>query len=142
MQQTAAPEPLSVLSLQRCREVLGPNCPLKDAQLERLRDELTALADISLEEGLHRRQGDAGNAFHFALTLIPREQHYEIEERAAILEVDGGLQRVEAEDAALKGWAQRAATSGSGERLPTRAATLAVDAANDRASFLTSPDQY
>ncbi len=95
-----------MLSLQRCREVLGPNCSLTDAQVERLRDELAAFADISLDEGRHRRQGDGKNAFEAALKLVPREQHYEIAERAAIMEVDGGVQRVEAEDAALKAWAQ------------------------------------
>lgn len=35
-----------MLSLERCRELLGPGCQLSDEELERLREQLYALADI------------------------------------------------------------------------------------------------
>jgi hypothetical protein len=38
-----------MLSLERCREILGTECALSDAELELLRDQLAALADIVLE---------------------------------------------------------------------------------------------
>lgn len=37
-----------MLSLEQCRRLLGPGCELSDEELERLRDELYALADIAV----------------------------------------------------------------------------------------------
>jgi hypothetical protein len=39
-----------MLSLRRCRDILGPSCPLTDLQVEALRDEMVCLAEISLEQ--------------------------------------------------------------------------------------------
>jgi hypothetical protein len=38
-----------MLSLRRCRELLGPNCSLTDFQVESLRDEMSAFADILID---------------------------------------------------------------------------------------------
>ena len=39
---------MPVLSLRTCRELLGPRCLLSDAELETLRDQLYALAELTL----------------------------------------------------------------------------------------------
>jgi len=44
-----------MLSLDQCRRVLGPECQLTDAELERLRDEMYALADIAITTLLEAR---------------------------------------------------------------------------------------
>ena len=46
-----------VLLLQRCRELLESNSPVTDEELELLRDQLYALADIAITVFLQRRGG-------------------------------------------------------------------------------------
>lgn len=93
-----------MLSLRRCREILGPACCATDSQLELLRDQLMAIADIALVMGRERLGSEAASAFDEKLKSVPAEQREEIAERAAIIEIDGGLPRVEAEEAALQTW--------------------------------------
>lgn len=93
-----------MLSLRRCREILGSSCSATDSQLESLRDQLMAIADIALELGRERLMVGVASAFHERLKLVPGEEREEIAERAAIMEIDGGLQRAEAEEAALQTW--------------------------------------
>jgi len=112
----AAPRRPSVLSLRRCREILGSSCPAADSELELLRDQLMAIADIALEMGREKLGTGTASTFHETLELIPREQQEEIVERAAIMEFDGGLRRGEAEEAALQKWA-RAQLNGKCERI-------------------------
>jgi hypothetical protein len=38
-----------MLSLEKCREILGPECKLSDAELEALRDQLYQLAEVAIE---------------------------------------------------------------------------------------------
>lgn len=38
-----------MLSLQKCRLLLGPNCELTDSQIDQIRQELYALAHIALD---------------------------------------------------------------------------------------------
>jgi hypothetical protein len=45
-----------MLSLDQCRQILGPECQLTDGELEQLRDELYALADIALTSFLELRE--------------------------------------------------------------------------------------
>ena len=48
-----------MLSIERCRYVLGADCQLTDGELERLRDDLYALADVTITAFLEQRlQGD------------------------------------------------------------------------------------
>jgi len=37
-----------MLTLERCREILGPNCPLTYEELSALRDQLRVVADLAL----------------------------------------------------------------------------------------------
>jgi hypothetical protein len=94
----------SVLSLSRCREILGSSCPETDSELEALRDQLMAIADIALAIGREGVKSGAASTFHERLKLVSDEQREEIVERAAIMEIDGGLRRAEAEEAALEIW--------------------------------------
>jgi hypothetical protein len=48
-----------MISLDECRKLLGPTCELSDEELERLRDDLYALADIVVTAFLERREADA-----------------------------------------------------------------------------------
>lgn len=111
---------VKVLSLQKCRELLGYNSTLSDSSLELLRDQLYAFADIATTELIEQgRNGCAENSFGNGLQLVanpealavpseaedfeeflrllPAEEHEESEERAAVLEYDGGLMRNQAE---------------------------------------------
>jgi hypothetical protein len=108
------------LSLARCREILGNDCPESDADLERLRDQLYGFARV-VAETLHRqpRKGvvprplnDAGGVFEGetgqspqpsfsnVLATLPDDERYALEERAGIHE-DSGLDRSAAECAAF-----------------------------------------
>jgi hypothetical protein len=93
-----------VVDLRRCREILGPDCSLTDEQLELLRDQLVGLADIALEAG--RGSNGATSGFDTVLSLAPEAQRQEIDERASIMEFDGGLQRALAEEAAFNDFAR------------------------------------
>ncbi|MEI8063412.1 MAG: hypothetical protein WCH84_05050 [Verrucomicrobiota bacterium] len=44
------------LPLNRCREILGNDCGMTDAELELLRDELYALADTAISEFVHQHR--------------------------------------------------------------------------------------
>jgi hypothetical protein len=50
-----------MISLDRCRQILGPHCHLSDADLALVREHLYALAQTTVELFLERRrdQGDA-----------------------------------------------------------------------------------
>ena len=91
-----------MLTLRRCREILGPACSLADSKLELLRDDLTALADIALEVGREKFRQAASNTFEEALRLVPDELREETIERAAIVEFDGNFEQSRAEEVALK----------------------------------------
>lgn len=41
-----------MLSIERCREILGPDCPLSDEELAAMRDQLRDLALIAIEHAL------------------------------------------------------------------------------------------
>lgn len=49
-QKAAAPR--LALSIARCREVLGPECKLSNAEIEQLLGQLQAIAEVVIE-GLH-----------------------------------------------------------------------------------------
>lgn len=60
-----------MLDLDQCRQVLGPGCQLSDEDLERLRDQLYALADITIAAFLERRERDRASALR--QTADPQE---------------------------------------------------------------------
>lgn len=113
-----------MLSLKRCQEILGADSPETESDLELLRDQLYGLARVAVEAcPPQRRRNSQRNApdaagqaldgaardnepqepacFSDALARLPEEERYEVEERAGIMEFDGGLARGAAEQAAF-----------------------------------------
>jgi hypothetical protein len=114
-----------MLSLQRCREILGQDCSLNDEELETLRNQLYGLADVvTTVLDTHLRQNGSLNSlvvkprskntskgsrhpsqekrrFETELALLPEDVRTVILERTSIMEFDGGLARDVAEMAAL-----------------------------------------
>lgn len=92
-----------MFSLERCRSILGREYALDDEQLITLRDQLYGLADVVIEkfrvqkeiygdgEAEDSRQGD----YRAALSLLPENEREDVEERAAIIEFEGGEGRDE-----------------------------------------------
>ena len=92
-----------MLPLDECRRILGPDCDLSDRDLERLRGQLCDLAAVTiavLEE--QRQAGPAMEGSEAKLEMIPEDDRDEVEERAAIVEFQGGMSRPEAERLAVQ----------------------------------------
>lgn len=79
-----------MLSTRRCRELLSAHDHLTDSEVETLRDQLSALAEVLLG-ALPRRSA-----------VVSADRLEELEERAAILEFDAGFSREAAERRAAK----------------------------------------
>jgi hypothetical protein len=95
-----------VFSLERCRNILGRDCALDDEQVKRLRDQLYGLADIVIDElrdqpKIKRNDGQERGVYKAALGLLPESEREDVEERAAIIEFEGGVARGEAEQKAI-----------------------------------------
>ena len=113
-----------MLKLERCREILGDDCRLSDAELQLLLDQLYGLADVATTAFVETRRGNGpqtapeakirafgGGAdvehvhepvgFQDAIRLLPEDERGDLEERAAVHEVEGGLDRDAAERAAF-----------------------------------------
>lgn len=85
------------LTVAECRQRLGDDAPdLDDAQLLEVRDRLYDLAAVVLKRG--RSLEDTTTKA--VLALSPSDRH-DVEERAAIMQYDGGLTRDQAERLAL-----------------------------------------
>lgn len=125
-----------MLTVERCREILGDDCTMSDAELELFRDQLHGLADVAttafIEEqkrlrnapqtaleakirpfrGQHDIRHDTGHDkepinFQDAIRSLSEDERHDLEERAAIHEFDGGLDRKAAEHAAFCDWWRR-----------------------------------
>jgi hypothetical protein len=119
----------AMLSLERCRSLIGPDTNVCDAQLEQLRKDLYSLANAALESFRHREKphnkypaGQNPPPLHKAtapesISLLPVAERYLLEERAAILEFEAGLNRQDAERQALLEWAR---PSSSGRQVQQR----------------------
>ena len=110
-----------MFSLARCRAILGDDSPESDADLSRLREHLYGMARMVVEacsgKRCEKRSPRAPNAprrafktgareiapagFSGDSALLLEDERYEVEERAAIQEFDGGLDRSAAERAAF-----------------------------------------
>ena len=67
------PKPSSRLSISICRDLIGPGCSLTDEEVATLRDQLYSVAEA-------------------ITSLMPTPEELEsVEERAAIMEFEGGL---------------------------------------------------
>jgi hypothetical protein len=109
-----------MLSLARCREFLGSSNALTDQQVETLRQDLYALAEVALEDFRHPekrpstgrtplekpRSPDPHQLLEETLAQVSTSERHELEERAAILEFDAGLERREANRKALLEWSR------------------------------------
>jgi len=94
-----------MLTLDRCRKILGHDSPESDSDLEKLRDSLYDFARVVVEILPQRSQG---SGFVESIRFLPEDERYEVEERAAILEYDGELARNDAERAAFsENWRSR-----------------------------------
>jgi hypothetical protein len=110
-----------VLSSARCRALLGPDCALTEAQLEQLRQDLHALAEVAVES-LSRDQLQRATKTHHQLEptrgttaaalngkgAASLDAGYEAAERVAILEFDAGMCRSDAEEKVKSGSKKRA----------------------------------
>jgi hypothetical protein len=89
-----------VLPISKCREALGQTSTLTDSQIRDLRAELYPLARAIMAAYLvGRRAGEAPSAQ--VLGALAPDLQVDVDERAAIMEVDGGLERDAAERSAL-----------------------------------------
>lgn len=100
-----------MIHLRRCREILGSDCALTDEQIELLRDQLVAFANIALDARLLELRNGTTSALDATVSLIP-EEHVEIFERASIMEFDGGMPRAQADESALRDYAWMRRDSG------------------------------
>ena len=81
-----------MLSLQRCRDLLtGDARAISDDELEATRTQFYTLARTGVRAAIRERR------FAQAIAALPEEERADVEERAAILEFDGGLSRDQAE---------------------------------------------
>ena len=77
-----------MLSITRCREVMGPDCELSDRDLEAVRNQLAAIANIAFSWIRRQRENLVkGGQLGPSLENVPLEFRYEVEERAAIYEL-------------------------------------------------------
>jgi hypothetical protein len=108
-----------MLSIEKCRSLLGPDNTLSDTQVEQIRQDLYAFATAALESFRHREQCD-GKVTQTpppslqrttiparVIPIVPVADHHTFQERAAILEFEAGLNRQDAERQALLEWAGR-----------------------------------
>ena len=100
-----------MFSLERCRQILGRDCTLDDVELVTLRDQLYGLADVLTDHLRNQPQFNGKDAleivepdvYQAALRLLPEIEREDVEERAAIIEFEGGVERDEAERQAILG---------------------------------------
>ena len=84
------------LSVQRCRDILGTAVGESDLAIEQLRDQFYAIARSWIDSGAKDFRSSSA-----VLASLSEEDRAEVEERAAVMELDGGLTRSEAEHAAV-----------------------------------------
>ena len=88
-----------MLTLQKCRSLLGADCKLTGAELEQLRHELYVVAEVAITDFCVTRKADSSNAAmpqntRGCLSGIHETERDAVEERAAILEFEGHLKNL------------------------------------------------
>lgn len=102
-----------MLSLLKCREILGNDCPQSDDELKLLLDQMYVMAGVICDAFVKNVEipvTESQNApcFQAAISLLPEEERENLEERAAINEFEGGLDRDLAERTAFSDhWRQK-----------------------------------
>ncbi len=100
----------TLLNLEKCRFLLGTNCELTDSEVEQLRQEMYGLADVAIQVFRTQKIDDqarmAAKPGHSCLSEIPEADRCTVEERAAIVEFEGGLKKPDAERLAFAEWAK------------------------------------
>ena len=91
-----------MLSLERCRKLLGPENSVPDEKLVTLRDQLYCFAELVLDLRDSRQKPDQAVDGAFEQIALSHEDPYALKERAAIIEFDGKLSRDEAERRAIE----------------------------------------
>jgi hypothetical protein len=81
-----------VFPIAECRKILGNGCPLSDLEVEQLRDQLYDLARCVVDLSQMPL-----NDPERVIAQLPDDERADVEERAAILEFDGGIGRRRAE---------------------------------------------
>lgn len=108
-----------MLSLARCRSLLGPGVDISDEELSLIVTQLYAVAEVALDQALAAPAAAAKAApsrahpFEATLRLVSEAEREALEERAAIQEYDGGLSRRDAERATLAAHAKAKRKDGS-----------------------------
>jgi hypothetical protein len=90
-----------MLSLERCRKLLGPENSVPDERLVTLRDQLY-LAELVLDLRDSRQRLDPSIDGAFVQIAVSHEDPNALKERAAIIEFDGKVSRDEAERRAFE----------------------------------------
>ena len=86
-----------MIGLHRCRQILGSNVSVSDDEIARIREALYALAHIAVDVYAKHPQNIPIPDFEAALGQLPPDARDAVEERAAIREHDGSLDRDSAE---------------------------------------------
>jgi hypothetical protein len=86
-----------MLSLERCRKLLGPENSVPDEKLVTLRDQLYCLAELVLDLRDSSQKVDPSVNGAFEQIAVSNEDPNVLKERAAIIEFDGKVSRDEAE---------------------------------------------
>lgn len=85
------------LSVERCRALLSDDAIESDLDIELLRDQLYEIAQVWIDGGMP----GLGSPSTEPQESLSDDDQIEVEERAAVQEFDGGLSRLDAEQAAL-----------------------------------------
>lgn len=92
---------LDMLSLKKCREILGESFQLTEEELRELCMQLYGLAGVVVEAAHLNLDSDCGANFGSILDSLPDNVKEDAKERAAILEYDAGFSTDHAERLAL-----------------------------------------
>ena len=79
-----------MISLERCRKILGPDNPVSDENLAALREQLYSFAELALD--IRDRSSDLQVASAFEQIASSDDDPDVLRERAAIIEFDGHFQ--------------------------------------------------
>ena len=86
-----------MISLERCRKILGPNDSVSDENLAALREQLYSFAELALDIRDRKQASVLPSTSAFEQLANEQDEPDILRERAAIIEFDGNVSRDEAE---------------------------------------------